>query len=411
MAVVTPIPPHGPPPPAPCPPAVGGGRIARASDTLLAFCVLAFAVWTLAYHACLVLGLGSVWALVALAAGLVPCGRLSARHEAGCAPAPGAGRRTPDALAPTSSGGRAPLALAALGLALAAAAMLAFAADLPWPLRWAPWPAAAIAALLAGARGPLLVRPDAGAGAALAWAGAGAGAALAWAAGLAALALLLVKPNADDAYYLRQAAWVGEHGRFPLGDTLHSHDVLPAAFSPPLPSFEGLVGTLAGAAGVSAPALAHLVVAPLAVRARRARAVAAAARVGGPDGRGRAERGARVPAVRGRAAARPRRGRRPHAGDFFVARLWQGKVILVAVLVPLLFALLHGYAARPSRAGARAARGRRRRRGRALDDRDVPRARRSRWPASRRSRRGRRGAPRPGWRRRPRTPWRRWRWR
>src|SRR5688572_26889048 len=103
--------------------------MARASDMLLAFCVLAFAVWTLAYHACLALGLGSVWGLVALAAGLVPCGRLAARHEAGGAPVPGAGRRTPDALAPPSSGGRAPLVLAALGLALAAAAMLAFAAD------------------------------------------------------------------------------------------------------------------------------------------------------------------------------------------------------------------------------------------------------------------------------------------
>jgi len=39
-------------------------------------------------------------------------------------------------------------------------------------------------------------------------------------------------------------------------------------------------------------------------------------------------------------------------GDFFVARIWQGKVVLVAVLVPLLFALLHAYAARPSRSGA-----------------------------------------------------------
>jgi hypothetical protein len=38
-------------------------------------------------------------------------------------------------------------------------------------------------------------------------------------------------------------------------------------------------------------------------------------------------------------------------GDFFVTRVWQGKVILVAVLVPLLFALLHEHASRPSRRG------------------------------------------------------------
>ena len=40
-------------------------------------------------------------------------------------------------------------------------------------------------------------------------------------------------------------------------------------------------------------------------------------------------------------------GHRP--GDFFVARAWQGKVALAAVLVPLLFALLHDHAARPRR--------------------------------------------------------------
>jgi len=36
-------------------------------------------------------------------------------------------------------------------------------------------------------------------------------------------------------------------------------------------------------------------------------------------------------------------------GGFFVARAWQGKVILATVLVPVLLALLHEYAARPRR--------------------------------------------------------------
>ena len=88
--------------------------------------------------------------------------------------------------------------------------------------------------------------------------------ALAWAAAWRCSSLLLVKPNADDTYYVRQATWIAEHGRFPLGDTLHSHDVLPAAFSPPLPSFEALLGALAGSAGVGAPALAYLVAGPAA---------------------------------------------------------------------------------------------------------------------------------------------------
>jgi hypothetical protein len=307
----------------------------RACDALLAFCVLAFAVWTPAYHACLALGLGSGWALAALAAGLVPCGVLAARHEAGRMPAPGAVRCSPGA--PTA------LAVVAGALALAAAAALAFASGWPWLLVWAPWPVAAVAVLVAGARGPLV--------AAAARPGAGAGAALAWAAATAALALFLVKPNSDDAYYLRQAAWIAEHRRFPLGDTLHSHDVLPAAFSPPLPSYEALLGSLAGAAGVTAPALAHLVAAPFAcalavlalwrlLRAWQVRMVAPALSV------------ALVFLLFAvEPAHHPGADIEHMPGAFFVARAWQGKVILVAVLVPLLFALLHEHAARAPRGG------------------------------------------------------------
>ena len=325
----------------PAPP-LPASRIARACDALLVFCVLAFALWTLAYHACLVLDLGSVWALAALAAGLVPCALLAARDEAGGAPARDAVARSPEAPAAPPRGGRAPT-YAACALAVTAAAGLAFATDLPWAVVWAPWPVAAAAVLLAGARRPLVasgpVRP-------------GAAVALAWAAAMAVLALLLVNPNADDAYYMRQAAWIGEHGRFPLGDTLHSHDVLPAAFSPPLPSYEALVGTLAGAAGVGALALAQLVVGPLAcalavlalwrlLRAWEVRAVAPALSVALVFLLFAVE-----PASIGDAGV----GHLP--GEFFVARAWQGKVVLVTVLVPLLFALLHRHAAGPRRGGA-----------------------------------------------------------
>jgi hypothetical protein len=36
-------------------------------------------------------------------------------------------------------------------------------------------------------------------------------------------------------------------------------------------------------------------------------------------------------------------------GRFFVIRLWQGKAVFVAVLVPILFVFLHEYAERPTR--------------------------------------------------------------
>ena len=117
MAVTTTIPPL-PPRAAPAPAAVGRDRTAQACDALLTFCVLAFAVWTLAYHACLLLGLGSAWALAVLAAGVVPCGLLAVRHEAGGG-----------SVTIRPSAGRAPRspALLAIGLALAAAASLAWA--------------------------------------------------------------------------------------------------------------------------------------------------------------------------------------------------------------------------------------------------------------------------------------------
>ena len=309
-----------------------GPATARACDVLLAWCVLALATWTVAYHACLLLDLRASWALVMLAAGSAPCALLARRLPAAPAPA-----------APAATDGRergAHVAVAvALGLAGAAAIALAFAGD-PWPPAWALWTAAAAAAVIASAGAPLVrgghVR-------------LGAPAALGWATAIAVLSLFLVRPNADDTYYLRQATWIAEHGRFPLGDTLHSHDLLPAAFSPPLASFEPLLGALAGSAGVGAAALTYLVAGPVAgalavlalwrlLRTWEVRLVGPALTVAvvflltatdpTPDA------GADVDHL---------------PGDFFVARAWQGKVVLVAVLVPLLFSLLHDHASRPRR--------------------------------------------------------------
>lgn len=302
-------------------------RTTRACDALLDWCVLALAVWTLAYHACLLLGAGTGWALGALGAAVVPCALVARGRGNRVAPAAGAG----------ASGGAA--TATATAAALAAAGVIAFS-GWPWPAMWAAWLAAAVAVVLASSRTPAVVSRAAR---------LGAPAALAWAAALATLSLFLVRPNVDDAYYLRQATWIAEHGRFPLRDTLHSHDVLPAVFSPPLPSYEPLLGAVAGAAGVSAPGLAFLLAGPavcaLAVlalwrllRTWEVRLPGAALTVAVvflltdvlPDGDPHAAIGHR-------------------AGDFFVSRAWQGKVVLAAALVPLLIALLHEHAARPRR--------------------------------------------------------------
>jgi hypothetical protein len=357
MGATTPITPLAPPPGGA--PVARRSRTARACDALLTFCVLVLAAWTLAYHACLVLGLGSSWALAVLAAGLVPCGLLATRYEAGSAPVRGAGRRPPDTPAPPLSGGRAPTppmraGAVGVGLALAAAAALAFA-PLPWPRTWALWTAAACVVLLAAARGPLVSAERRGSRSTASCRCRGtrsreaAPVALAWAASLAALTLFLVKPNVDDLYYVRQAAWIAEYGRFPLGDTLHSHDTLPAVFSPPLPSFEPLVGAVAGLAGVTPLGLAHLVVAPVVaalaalalwrlLRTWQVRLVAPALTV------------ALLFLLTALEPASDPRGAIPHLpGDFFVTRAWQGKVALEVVLVPLLLSLLHDHAAQRRR--------------------------------------------------------------
>ena len=233
------------------------------------------------------------------------------------------------------SGGAA--TAAAVAAALAAAGAIAFS-GWPWPALWTAWLAAAAAVVLASSRTLLPVPRDPRLGAPVA---------LAWAAALATLSLFLVRPNVDDAYYLRQATWIAEHGRFPLRDTLHSHDALPAVFSPPLPSYEPLLGAVAGVAGVSAPGLAFLFAGPavcaLAVLALWRLLRTWEVRLTGP-----ALTVAVVFLLTDVLPADDPEAVVGHlAGDFFVSRAWQGKVILAAVLMPLLISLLHEHAARP----------------------------------------------------------------
>ena len=324
----------------PPPPAVAcGRRVARACDGLPAFCVLAFAAWTPAYHACLALGLGSSWALAALAAGLVPRGLLAARPEAGCAPA-WRGRRTLTPCPLARAG--APRRVRGDRLVPAAAAALA-STGLPWPVVWAPWPPRPVAVLLAGRRGPLVAAgPErSGAGAALVGGRHGR-------AGAAA-----DQANSDDAYYLRCRRGSPSTGVSRSATRCTPTTSCRRVFSPPLPSLEALVGSLADAAGVTRAGARAPRRGAVRRRARGARAVAAAAR-GGPHVAA-ALSAARVPAVRRRAGRPPRRGTSATCPATSSSRAWQGKVILVVVLVPLLYALLHEYAARP-RASARAAR-------------------------------------------------------
>jgi hypothetical protein len=308
--------------------------VTRACDGFLDFVVLAFATWTVVYHVCLVLEVDAVWAGIAWAIALVPCGLLAARSK----PKPGSTDRA-EAL------GRRDLRFIVLSgvqvaAALGSAALFAYTAASWWIILslWLLAAAGAVALTSLPAVGAPetpqpLVRPGQH------WLGAVV--ALGWAAGLGVLSLFVVRSAFDDTYYVRLAAWVAEHGEFPLKDTIFSDQVFPAIIYPPLSSFEALVGTVAGIIGASAAGLFYLVVAPLATalgvlalwrlyRVWQVRMVGIALSV------------ALVFLLMDAPSHRA-------LGDTILSRSWHGKVVLLAVLVPLLLVFLQEYREQPTR--------------------------------------------------------------
>jgi len=306
--------------------------IARGSDNLLDFGVLAFAAWTVVYHVCLLLRIGTRWATVAAAVALVASGWFIARRST---PAP-----VDEPVEPASGTGRPGRvrALVALqvGAGLTAAALFAFTGT--------RWSAISLLWLLAAGAGFAFtyVRPDPGARVAESplQARLGAAAAMLWAAALAGLSLLLVRSAWDDTYYVRLSAWIAEHGVFPIRDTLFSDQVYEAVFYPPLSSYEAAVGTVARVTGLAVPDLVYYVVPPVVsvlgvlavwrlLRTWRTPITPVALSV--------AMTFLLIDAPTHRAF-----------GNTILSRNWHGKVILLAVLVPLLFVLIQRYLERPA---------------------------------------------------------------
>ncbi len=329
---------------------VAAGRVERAVRRTLDGTVSVLAAWTPAYHLCLVLGWRAEVAVGLAAALLVVGGLLGRRLGATPAPAPG-----PD-VAPARA--HRPLLVAAAVAAVVTAVLVAVAA--PWPAVAVLWLVAAAAGTARAARtlhpagpraagpravgprtvgpravGPRTVGPTASRR-------SGVGVALLAAAVLAVLAATSRWPNPDDLYYVNLSQWTAERGTFPLRDTIFGDEVFPMTSFPPVASYDGLVGTAALLAGVRAADVVYLVVPPLGT----ALAVLALHRL---------LRAWRVPAVGlalvvalafllwdgGPGYAAP--------GNLFLIRMWQGKVLLLCLLVPLLLVALLRHAARPSR--------------------------------------------------------------
>ncbi|PZG16819.1 hypothetical protein C1I95_16760 [Micromonospora craterilacus] len=329
--------------------------------------VLAFALWTLLYHAALPLGLapsltfriwlvsGAVLALLALLIRLalprwrgravpVPATDPPTDADPEATPAEGgAGSPAEDGAGSpaTDAAGRMPVAqrwwtvlvlLVGTGAAITAGlAGTPAGAGISW---WVPASAGAVAAVGAVLltwrtwRVTPATRPPAPAP--TAWQSAYA----LLIAGVAAVAsLYLARSTPDDIYYVGRSTWVADRDIVPLNDFLFSENVLPAmASQPPIASIEvfaGALGRFLGISGVAAtwyvllPVLAVLAVLALWRVVQRwaprrpvlAFTVAAAflALVCGPD------------------AA---------LGTFHLPRLYQGKGMFVSAVVPLMWLYL-----------------------------------------------------------------------
>jgi hypothetical protein len=147
--------------------------------------------------------------------------------------------------------------------------------------------------------------------------------------GLALLAALLVKPDADDAYYVNRATWVAQHGVPVALDTMFSPGTLPSTYGGGLPvaSVEALQGAIAHALGLQAPTVAYLLFAPLMaagfgwitwrlIRRWAPRRALLAFLVS-----------ATFVVLSGESVI----------GNYSVGRIWQGKVVAFTVLMPLVW--------------------------------------------------------------------------
>jgi hypothetical protein len=310
------------------------GGIAALSDGLLDAVIVLLATWTLVYHLCVVARLGTTWAVALELVSLAAAAVLSVRLERMPAePAAGA--------APTPLPTRAWPVLGGVTVVAALVAAVGTATSAPWVLVWVPWlvsAAAGVAWALGRSSTPRhhasSDEPGRDPGTSLL--------VLGWAVAMAGVSLFVVRPNPDDLFYLNYSQWVTAHGTFPVRDSLFSDLVYPMANWPPVASYDGLVGTAARLAGVHAASVEYVVVPPVAsalavlalwrlLRTWRVRQVAVALSVA--------------------LAFLLLDGTVSYAtpGNLFVTRLWQGKVILLCVVVPLLLVHALRYVEQPTR--------------------------------------------------------------
>lgn len=167
---------------------------------------------------------------------------------------------------------------------------------------------------------------------------------LAWGLVLAALSVSILRSNPDDVYYVNLSQWTAEHGAFPLRDSIFSDLVYPMTSWPPMASYDALAGAVAHLLDARAATIVYQVVPPMA-----ALLVVLAM--------GRLLRIWRVPAaglvLSVGMAFLLLDGAAPYSpGNLIVTRLWQGKIIYLGLVVPLLLVYAARYVSRPTPSSA-----------------------------------------------------------
>lgn len=302
-------------------------RLGRALDFVSDWAVLAFATWTLIAYGGMatrasVSVLVSVWmATFPLSGAALFLLRRRAERPAASSPLAASPRASVRlvGLAPT-------LLAASLAFGLLAGVLAGTVAASKWPLVWL----AALAAVVLALAG-LVVRWT---GAALVEQGQRQAAHLVAAlAGFsfAALSLLVHRPSADDVFYVNRATATAQLGHIPVRDVLVTNEQAPPASGAGLPveTFSALEGALGRFFHVHGASVAYYVAPPIftflatwalwrLVRAWVPRAAVICFALA---------------CVYWLFSAQDNHT----AGSYFLARMWQGKVILVAWLLPTLY--------------------------------------------------------------------------
>jgi Family of unknown function (DUF6077) len=307
-------------------------RLGVALDFVSDLAMLCFASWTLvAYMGMLtearVTVLVPLWLATTpfLAAGLVLLRRRSISS--------GNDARSPEIAAPPEEGARnwpsyRTLLLVGLVAGLIGA-LLAASSRVPWALAWLP---VAISAAAVVAAGKLRSRAPRVGAEAVGWVSHAFAAAVGIAFGV--MSLFIARGNADDVFYVNRAAAVRQLDHIPVLDVIFTHEEVARGGGAGLPNdtFSALEGALARVVGVEGPSMAYYVFPPV-FTFLATWAVWRLVRTWAP-------RQAWLCFALASAFILWSAQYPLTSGNYFLNRMWHGKVVLVAWAIPTIYVYL-----------------------------------------------------------------------